>query len=81
MMNLEFDGDLSVFEQEVESLPEVSRQKALEGKLESFVKERVLLEQPFVKDSTRTVRELIEEATQKFGEKIEVVRIERLAGK
>ena len=71
----------SVFEQEVQSLPEASRQKALEGKLESFVKERVLLEQPFVKDSARTVRELIDEATQKFGEKIEVVRIERLAVK
>jgi len=71
----------SVFEQEVTKLPEGSRQKALDGKLDSFIKERALLEQPFVKDSSRSVRELIEEAVQKFGEKIEVVRMERLSVK
>lgn len=71
----------SVFEQEVQSAPEEARQKALEGKIEAFIKERVLLEQPFVKDPSRSVRELIEEAIQKFGEKIEVVRIERLSVK
>ena len=71
----------SVFENEVQNVPEAARQKALEGKLDGFIKERVLLEQPFVKDSSRSVRELIEEAIQKFGEKIEVVRIERLSVK
>lgn len=71
----------AVFAEQVEKLPEASRRKALDGKLESFVGERVLLEQPFVKDPSITVRELIEQAVQKFGEKIEVVRFERLSVK
>ncbi len=71
----------TVFEEQVGKLPEASRGKALDGKLESFVGERVLLEQPFVKDASITVRELIEQAVQKFGEKIEVVRFERLSVK
>lgn len=70
-----------VFAKEVEALPEASREKALQGKLDSFVKEKVLLDQPFVKDSQVTVRELIDSAMQKFGEKIEVVRFERLSVK
>ena len=71
----------AVFEKEVTSLPEASQKKALDGKLQKFIAERSLLEQPFIKDPTRTVRGLIEEAVQKFGEKIEVARFERLSVK
>ena len=71
----------AVFEKEVASLPEASRAKALEGKLGKFIAERSLLEQSFVKDPSRTVRGLIDEAVQKFGEKIDVVRFERLSVK
>ena len=70
-----------VFAKEVESLPEASREKALTGKIESFAKEKTLLEQPFVKDGTITVKQLIESAVQKFGEKVEIVRFERLSVK
>ena len=79
------DADLKaareVFEKEVENIPEAMRSKALEGKLESFVKEKVLLDQPFVKDGSVTIRGLIDTAVQKFGEKIEIVRFERLSVK
>ena len=68
-----------VFADEVANVSESHREKALEGKIDSYLKERVLLEQPFVKDSSVTIRELIEQSTQKFGEKIQVVRIERLS--
>ncbi|KKW24379.1 MAG: Elongation factor Ts [Candidatus Kaiserbacteria bacterium GW2011_GWB1_52_6] len=68
-----------VFEKEVEKIAGPARERALMGKLESYLAERVLLEQPFVKDSSITVRQLIEQAVQKFGEKIEVVRFERLS--
>lgn len=68
-----------VFEKEAANVQEASRAKAVEGKVESYLKERVLLEQPFVKDSSITVRELINSAIQKFGEKIELVRFERLS--
>ncbi len=68
-----------VFANEVAQVPEAARAKALEGKLDSYLKERVLLQQPFVKDASITIRELIDQAVQKFGEKIEVVRFERLS--
>ena len=70
-----------VFAKEVEGLPEASREKALTGKLESFAKEKTLLEQPFVKDGNITIKQLIESAVQKFGEKVEIVRFERLSVK
>ena len=68
-----------VFAEEVAKIPEVARAKALEGKIESYLSERVLLQQPFVKDPSITVRQLIDSAIQKFGEKIELVRFERLS--
>jgi len=68
-----------VFEKEVEGIPMPAREKALSGKLDSYLAERVLLDQPFVKDPNITVRQLIELAVQKFGEKIEVARFERLS--
>jgi elongation factor Ts len=68
-----------VFAKEVESVPEAMRTKALEGKIDAFVAERVLLNQPFIKDASMTVRQVIDQAMQKFGEKVQVVRFERLS--
>lgn len=70
-----------VFAAEVAKVPEAARTKALEGKIDSYLRERVLLEQPFVKDSNITIRQLIDSAVQKFGEKIEVVKMARLSVK
>ena len=71
----------SVFAEEATNVPDVAREKAMQGKLDTYLKERVLLEQPFVKNADVTVGELVSQAVQKFGEKIEVVRIERLSVK
>ena len=68
-----------VFEKEAANVPEAMRTKAVEGKIESYLKDRVLLLQPFVKDPSITVQGLIDSAIQKFGEKIELVRFERLS--
>jgi elongation factor Ts len=70
-----------VFAKEVENIPEAKRGVALQGKIDSYLKERVLVDQPFVKDPSVTIGELISQAVQKFGEKVEVVRIERLSVK
>ncbi len=70
-----------VFAEEAAKVPEASRAKAIEGKVDSYLRERVLLEQPYVKDPTITIRQLIESGVQKFGEKIELVRFERLSVK
>jgi elongation factor Ts len=51
--------------------------KIVEGKLNKFFKESVLLAQPFVKDPKQTVGELIVAISAKTGEKIEVARFMR----
>jgi len=70
-----------VFEKEAANVKEDMRAKVVEGKIDSYLKDKVLLEQPFVKNGDVTVRDLIDGGVQKFGEKIEVVRMERLAVK
>lgn len=70
-----------VFEKEAANVKEEMRAKVVEGKIDAYLKDKVLLEQPFVKNGDITIRQLIEGGVQKFGEKIEVVRIERLSVK
>jgi elongation factor Ts len=69
----------AVFEKEVEGKPEDMKAKILEGKMASYFRDQVLLEQPFIKDETKTVRQLLNEATQKFGERVLVTRFARLS--
>lgn len=69
----------AVFADEVKDKPADMQEKIVEGKLDSYLKERVLLEQPFVKDPSVTIQDLLTGATQKFGERVELVRFERIA--
>lgn len=70
---------LEVFAPEVEGKPEELKAKILEGKLDSFFNEQVLLDQPFIKNGDVTIRGLIEQGTQKFGEKIQITRFVRFS--
>ncbi len=60
-----------------EGKPEHIAEKIVEGKLRKFFEENSLLKQPFVKDTERTVEQLITDASAKTGEKIEVARFAR----
>jgi elongation factor Ts len=51
----------------------------LEGKLASHFKESVLLNQDFIKDPSKTIASLIEEGTQKLGERIIVAKMARFS--
>jgi elongation factor Ts len=51
--------------------------KIVEGRLNKFYEEVVLMDQPFVKDSTRTVGELVTDKVAKTGEKITIRRFSR----
>ncbi len=51
--------------------------KILEGKLDAYFADRVLLNQAFIKNPELTIEGLISEAVQKFGEKTELVRFVR----
>jgi len=50
---------------------------AVEGKLTKWYQEVVLLEQPFIRDESKTVRDLITEAISRIGENIQVRRFAR----
>ena len=52
-------------------------EKMVEGRIEKYYKEVVLMEQPFVKDTDKTVSDLINEKTAKIGEKIAIRRFVR----
>lgn len=52
-------------------------ERIVEGKLEAFFKETVLLDQPFAKDDSKTIRQLLDELSAKVGEKIAVRRFVR----
>lgn len=52
-------------------------EKIVQGKLASFYKDHVLLEQEFVKDDTKTVQQLLDEVSAKVGEKVAVRRFVR----
>ena len=54
-------------------------EKIVAGKLEKFYAETVLLEQPFIRDPDRTVRDLIQETAAKVGENVVVRRVARFA--
>lgn len=64
---------------EVADKPQELQEKILEGKLDAYFKDMVLLEQPFIKDQSMTVGALITAAVQKFGERIEVARMARVS--
>lgn len=57
----------------------VVKEKVVLGKLNTYFAERALLEQPFVKNGDVTVGALVDEAIQKFGERIEISRFARFS--
>ncbi len=57
--------------------PEKVVDKIVEGKLNKFYADICLVEQQFIKDTDRTVRQILEELVGKLGEKIEIRRFVR----
>ena len=66
-----------VFEAEVKDKPAAMKDKILQGKLDTYFAEMVLMNQPFIKNPEMTIQGLIDAAVQKFGEKTAVVRFNR----
>ncbi|MBR5226855.1 MAG: translation elongation factor Ts [Clostridia bacterium] len=84
-VNIE-DVDASALEKEKEILrnqainegkPEQIVDKMVEGRIKKYYQEVCLYEQPFVKDSSITIKEMINEAIMSIGEKITIRRFTR----
>ncbi len=67
------------FAKETEGKPAALQEKILAGKLDAYFADKILMEQPFIKDPEQPVRARIDGAIQKFGEKIVVARFARFA--
>jgi len=57
--------------------PEQIKEKIVEGRISKRLNELVLLSQPYIKDSSLTVEDLVKQAAAKIGENIKVRRFTR----
>lgn len=62
-----------------EGKPEAMVEKIVEGQLKKYFAERCLLDQPFIKDDSKTVGDYLKERIAKLGENIVIRRFARLA--
>lgn len=62
-----------------EGKPANVAEKIVEGRLNKFLAEMTLLEQPYIKDDKKTIDDLVKEAIATLGENIQVGRFARIA--
>jgi len=75
----EIDHESQIFAKQAQESgkPENVIDKIVEGKINSYFKEIVLLDQPFVKDDSKTVQQLLDETSARVSEKVAVKRFVR----
>ena len=73
------DKEREIYAEQIraEGKPENMIEKIVEGRIKKYVKEVCLLDQPFIKDDKKQIRDLIQEAIQTMGENITVRRFVR----
>ncbi len=70
-----------VFAEEVKDKPLDIQEKILAGKLDAYFRDRILMEQPFIKDIDKTIGDLVNTGIQKFGENVVISAISRMSVK
>lgn len=73
------DGEIKIYKEQVadSGKPENIINQILEGKLKKYKDSICLLAQPWIKDDSKTVKNLIEEAVGRIGENIEIKKFSR----
>jgi len=73
------ERERAIYVEQVKALgkPEAAVPKIVEGKFDKYFAENCLLEQPFVKDETKTIEALIKSKIAKIGENIQIKRFAR----
>lgn len=73
------DGEVKIYKEQMKDSgkPDKIIKQVVEGKLKKYKESVSLLSQSWVKDDTKTIKNLIEEAISKIGENIEVKRFVR----
>lgn len=62
-----------------EGKPQNVAEKIVEGRMGKFFEELVLMDQPFIKDDSKTIAQLLSEVVADIGESIEIRRFARFA--
>lgn len=71
------EKDLQIRRAREEGKPDNIAEKVAEGRMNKFYEEIVLMEQPFFKDDSKTIQQLLEETVAAVGESIEINRFSR----
>jgi elongation factor Ts len=73
------DGERKIYEEQARSTgkPDKVIQRIVEGKLEAFLIETVLLDQPYIREDSKTVNDLVHDVAAKVGENVVVRRFAR----
>jgi len=66
-----------LFSKEIVDKPVEMQEMILQGKMDSYFKDQVLLNQDFIKNPEVTIQMMLDTAMQKFGERIEITRFKR----
>jgi elongation factor Ts len=74
---LEREKAIEMGKEDIQSKPEAMREKIVQGRVDKIAKEMALLEQSFIKDTSKTVAEHIKEQIAAIGENMQVRRFER----
>ncbi|RQD63131.1 MAG: translation elongation factor Ts [Desulfonatronovibrio sp. MSAO_Bac4] len=76
---LEKEKQIFLNQAKEEGKPENIAEKIVEGRIKKYYKEVCLLEQPFIKDDSKTITDLLNEAVAVLGENIQIGRFTRMA--
>ncbi len=71
------EKEIEMGREDLQSKPENIREKIVEGRIEKRLKEISLLDQPYIRDQSITVEELVKQAVAQLGENIQVRRFSR----
>ena len=74
---VEKEIDIYTTQAKNEGKPATVAEKISKGRLDKFYQETCLMEQSFIKDSGKTIKDLLDEATAKVGEKVSIRRFMR----
>ncbi|WIA30186.1 hypothetical protein OEZ86_000278 [Tetradesmus obliquus] len=71
------EREIEMGREDLQAKPEAIRAKIAEGRVKKLAQERVLLEQPYLLDESKTVSEAVKEAIASCGENIQIRRFSR----
>jgi elongation factor Ts len=76
---LEKEKQIYLHQAKEEGKPDNIAEKIVEGRIKKYYKEVCLLEQPFIKDDSKSIADLMNEAVAVLGENIQIGRFTRMA--